>query len=981
MMWAAFVLNVTCTNLHGTFQTPYERWWGRIPDLTRLRMHCFGALTTYGLTKPEIMAAAAGKLSSLTITAYFVGRAGNLCLLWYGGRVLTGQFQKCVVNEGAFCGRMPPSSPTPSQIDPGIAEVQKAHSASTEEGENDTGVKVTQSEQLTRPAEDIYKKIKGDLQEIKIGDLPVFKDENGTNVGPTDGMCADMTMDGADAISKADDVETTTEKHVEIDLTPTVINEKQETPAERKKRREQQLHDLKVKEYNDKYGGLKVDVPGERPATIKAGSACYNTTNADYTMAPHSKAFGMLVQYDDGTTLWKPLFDGTKGLSRLARQEKEADQDDRSLRRSRRQNAVGCNLVTLIMHTFVNDLAMTTVDQLTAMKSLPHPRTVYDCIMSPDWAGWLTAAKTEIKQWVETNAFSTIGKAARKMGVRTFPLSDVWTRKWLSDGQFDKWKCRLCVLGNLFRKESPEQPTSTFSPTISSTALRLFFSIACQLRYRVAQCDISVAYLTSPAAGLYYLFRPNVWKFSNMTHDEIKKLREEIKTASPARKAEIKRQLNAKFDPNDDKCWTANSAIYGSPDAGRSYWLHFASIMKGLGFKQSKLEPCFWYMHVPKGQKPGRQARRNYNGSNKKKRKCPNEFVNEFDTPDCDYDTIYVINFVDDLCTAAPEHLIKWFETELRKHFKIKASDFVSSFLGLQVKQTNNNGKIEITLTNMIEETHAKFKKYMGGTDRRHNTPMRAGTQLQPATDEEFKAAQKLPYQALIGCLCFIISWVKVEASTALSILGSHTSKWNREHFEFALDLLGYLYHTRDKGICFRFVTNNQNILYAYTDADLGMHHTGRSRTGKVIFFNHAPIVIKSSLQTTIMLSTAAAELVALCETSMDVAWLRSLLMELGFPQKNPTVICEDNQAAKAIAESGRNLPKKSRHLRLKDLKVKEQVENGDIYVQYVSTAKQIADALSKNLNPTLFGRFAPYITNYVDQSDGIVTLVLVNAE
>ena len=106
----------------------------------------------------------------------------------------------------------------------------------------------------------------------------------------------------------------------------------------------------------------------------------------------------------------------------------------------------------------------------------------------------------------------------------------------------------------------------------------------------------------------------------------------------------------------------------------------------------------------------------------------------------------------------------------------------LSSFLGLQVKQTNNNGKIEITLTNMIEETHAKFKKYMGGTDRRHNTPMRAGTQLQPATDEEFKAAQKLPYQALIGCLCFIISWVKVEASTALSILGSHTSKWNYQY-------------------------------------------------------------------------------------------------------------------------------------------------------------------------------------------------------
>lgn len=113
----------------------------------------------------------------------------------------------------------------------------------------------------------------------------------------------------------------------------------------------------------------------------------------------------------------------------------------------------------------------------------------------------------------------------------------------------------------------------------------------------------------------------------------------------------------------------------------------------------------------------------------------------------------------------------------------------------------------------------------------------------------------------------------------------------------------------------------------------------------------------------------------------LGLSWLRSLLEELGFPQKNATVICEDNQAAKAIAESGRNLPKKSRHIRLKDLKVKELVEDGEIAIKYVATAKQIADALSKNLNPTLVGKFAPYITNYVDQSDGIVTLILVNAE
>ena len=96
---------------------------------------------------------------------------------------------------------------------------------------------------------------------------------------------------------------------------PSSTRSQKNAAERRKKRREQELHDRKVKEYNEKYGGLNVDGPGERPATIKEGSACYNTTNDDYTVAPHSKAFGMNVHYDDGTILWKPLFDGVNGLS------------------------------------------------------------------------------------------------------------------------------------------------------------------------------------------------------------------------------------------------------------------------------------------------------------------------------------------------------------------------------------------------------------------------------------------------------------------------------------------------------------------------------------------------------------------------------------------------------------------------------------------------------------------------------------------
>ena len=52
-------------------------------------------------------------------------------------------------------------------------------------------------------------------------------------------------------------------------------------------------------------------------------------------------------------------------------------------------------------------------------------------------------------------------------------------------------------------------------------------------------------------------------------------------------------------------------------------------------------------------------------------------------------------------------------------------------------------------------------------------------------------------------------------------------------------------------------------------------------------------------------MSSAEAELIALCACAADVAYCRKLANELGFLQLRPTVIHEDNLGAKQIAESG----------------------------------------------------------------------------
>jgi hypothetical protein len=51
-------------------------------------------------------------------------------------------------------------------------------------------------------------------------------------------------------------------------------------------------------------------------------------------------------------------------------------------------------------------------------------------------------------------------------------------------------------------------------------------------------------------------------------------------------------------------------------------------------------------------------------------------------------------------------------------------------------------------------------------------------------------------------------------------------------------------------------------------------------------------------------MSSAGAELIALCACAADVAYCRKLANELGFLQLRPTLIHEDNLGAKQIAES-----------------------------------------------------------------------------
>jgi hypothetical protein len=544
--------------------------------------------------------------------------------------------------------------------------------------------------------------------------------------------------------------------------------------------------------------------------------------------------------------------------------------------------------------------------------------------------------------WLKNNVYTLVKKCDRLTRLRTFPLSDVWKRKWNADATWSKWKLRLVVFGQLFRRGSAECPGNTFSPTISATATRLFFAIACQTGYTIKQIDIATAYLTSPSAGQYYAHRPNVFNFAKMSKQDIIDLRNELKTATPERREQIKRQLNGKFDPDDDSVLFISRTVYGDPCGSRSYWLKFQEVMLALGFVQSLVEPCFWYRKMPDGT------------------------------------SLIAINFADDVCYSGNDAANAWFKANIKLHFDITGGDNVDSFLGMNVTQNVSKGTLECTASAMIDNVCERFSTYTSNAKPR-TLPAKPGLQLTPATDLEHNNAKKLPYQAIVGCLCWLTTWVKLECQCICSQLGSHNAKWSATHFNAAIDCLMYCKHTKDKGIRWTKSIDRPCKIYGYCDADLGMHFSGRSRTGSVIFMTRGPVACTSFLQTVIQLSTTAAELVALMYCAMTVGMIRNLLKEIGYEQLGPTVIAEDNMSAIAVANSQSNLPKRSKYLDLRTLKIKQMVDTGVIAPQHVRTAHQIADLLSKNLNSTLFPKFAAYLCGYSDLDSVAINAEIVN--
>ena len=133
---------------------------------------------------------------------------------------------------------------------------------------------------------------------------------------------------------------------------------------------------------------------------------------------------------------------------------------------------------------------------------------------------------------------------------------------------------------------------------------------------------------------------------------------------------------------------------------------------------------------------------------------------------------------------------------------------------------------------------------------------------------------------------------------------------------------------------------------------------SGKSHTGCAIVLGDAgALFAKSSKQKIVTKSSTEAELVGLSDTATQAIHLRNFVQAQGY-DIGPVVIYQDNMSCmKAHIQAHRGGPgsERSRHINIRHFWLCERVNDGEVIIEHLGTAKMFANAFTKPIQGQQF--------------------------
>lgn len=207
-------------------------------------------------------------------------------------------------------------------------------------------------------------------------------------------------------------------------------------------------------------------------------------------------------------------------------------------------------------------------------------------------------------------------------------------------------------------------------------------------------------------------------------------------------------------------------------------------------------------------------------------------------------------------------------------------------------------------------------------------------------------------YRSVVGALQYA-TITRPDISYAVNRVCQFLSMPTIHHWKSVKRILRYLKGTMNYGL--HFCSAKNPLLVAFSDADwAGDPDTRRSTEGYCVYFGGNLLSWSSRKQRVVARSSTEAEYRALASATTEVVWIQQLLRELRIPLCKSPRLYTDNVSAQFMTKNP-VFHKRSKHIQIDYHFVREKVERGNLLVNYVPTADQYADVLTKALSSKRF--------------------------
>jgi hypothetical protein len=233
----------------------------------------------------------------------------------------------------------------------------------------------------------------------------------------------------------------------------------------------------------------------------------------------------------------------------------------------------------------------------------------------------------------------------------------------------------------------------------------------------------------------------------------------------------------------------------------------------------------------------------------------------------------------------------------------------------------------------------------------------------------------------LIGAIIYLNVCTRPAISYTISILAQFNVKPTFLACKALLRLAKYLFNTKSDRLALGGGSLTPQIT-SFCDSDWGgCVNTRYSRSGHVTFMGNGPVVWFSKRQTSMAQSSAEAEFMAKAPCVQNSNYCRRVVNCAGIPNvkyRYASGLFSDNESSIAIA-SNPVFHQRTKHISIKFQYVNENVEIGNVVLQFLKSKDNFADMFTKAVGPNIYlghydfvmgGRPIPRVLKMVKTTD-----------